>query len=187
MEDNCAVYSASVAEREGVVAVRLQGMFYNAYSDSAKVLSVVTGYKIKQNTATSQLKCGFPSNALEKVKELFQRENVSFMAFDKDHLVCFFSSGRDGYDRAMKQFSDASIIRPYLSESGNHNFSKRAAFQGHICNDVIKNDPNLSDEFKKTYLSKQNNVSENKNKEHKGGFFSRFFRPRIKEKAKETV
>lgn len=105
-----------LAEKDGVVTMRLQGMFYEAYSDSAKVLSVITGFKIKQKTANSQLKCGFPSSSLGKIEGLLREHDICYMVSTPHNITCYLSSNHASYDAALKMFSDASVIRPYLNE-----------------------------------------------------------------------
>lgn len=58
------------------VVLNRNGLFYNAYGDDAKVLSVSCDYKIVNN------KCGFPSISLEKVTTLLSRNHISLYVDD---------------------------------------------------------------------------------------------------------
>lgn len=69
------------------VVIRLRGMFYNAADKSAIVLSSVTSYQLKQTSPKSKLKCGFPSNALEKVTDLLRKEQIDFAIFEGNDLI----------------------------------------------------------------------------------------------------
>ena len=66
-------YEKIAAIYQEIVIIRLRGMFYNAFEESAFALSVLTGYKVKRNSQTSMCKCGYPSTAFEKVLELLKK------------------------------------------------------------------------------------------------------------------
>lgn len=65
--------------------VQLRGNFYNAFNDSAVVLSALREYKLKP--ATSGYKCGFPETVLSSVMEDFEKNHINFMAFNNGDVV----------------------------------------------------------------------------------------------------
>ena len=117
MEDrSCQKDSSSLPVNGDVLLIRLQGMFYNSYEDSAKVLSVLTGYKIKQVSAKSKLKCGFPSNALDKNIALFNASHISFCIMNKDKVVAEHYTLFNMYKDYLHAFDDKKVIRNWEDE-----------------------------------------------------------------------
>ena len=60
--------------------LQLQGNFYNAFGESARVLSSVMDYRLKD---TNKLKTGFPINALDKVIAKFEEYHINIIVFSK--------------------------------------------------------------------------------------------------------
>lgn len=102
--------SANLAESEETVLIKLQGMFYNAYDDSAKVLHMVTGYKVKRGSDTSRLKCGFPTNALSKVVSQLTESSVSYRVTNKMEVVSENKATGNRFSELIKSFSDDEIV-----------------------------------------------------------------------------
>jgi hypothetical protein len=91
--------------------LRLQGMFYHAYGNSAFVLAAVTGYSViitrgtlcdKQGVGCEDcgkctFSCGFPINTLSKVTDLLGERNINYVVFDGDtvaHSLDFNTTNR---------------------------------------------------------------------------------------------
>ena len=104
-------------DESNLVIIRLQGMFYNAYEDSARVLSLVTGYKIKQVSKTSKLKCGFPSNALEKNTDLLIENCINFRITDKDEVVSEGYFENNQFNNCLHDFDDGKVVRVWETET----------------------------------------------------------------------
>ena len=68
------------------VILQLRGGFYNAYDDSALVLSEVMDYKLTQSSS-GKYKSGFPINALDKVIRQFKNFHIDTIVFDNDKIV----------------------------------------------------------------------------------------------------
>lgn len=113
MEDN--ILSANLAENDErhILIIKLQGMFYNAYENNAKVLSQVTNYKIKQPTKNAKLKCGFPSNAADKVARQLREAGVSFAIMNKDIMVAGFWTSENAYEALLESFPNERIVRSW--------------------------------------------------------------------------
>lgn len=118
MEDKADITKRSISmDESNLVIIRLQGMFYNAYEDSAKVLSLITGYKIKQVSKTSKLKCGFPSNALEKNTGLLIDNCINFRITDKDEVVSEGYFENNQFSKCLHDFDDGKIVRTWETET----------------------------------------------------------------------
>ena len=63
------------------VKVYRHGKFYNVYGDDAKVVSVLTGYRIINN------RLGFPISMINKVIGLLDNKKISYIIFDKDNVI----------------------------------------------------------------------------------------------------
>lgn len=86
------------------VVLNRSGLFYNAYGEDAKVLSVSCDYKIINN------KCGFPSNSLEKVTTLLSRNHVSLFV---DNM--YFDFG-DNYDFYLNLYNEKVRVNNRIDE-----------------------------------------------------------------------
>ena len=118
MEDKADITKRSISmDESNLVIIRLQGMFYNAYEDSARVLSLVTGYKIKQVSKTSKLKCGFPSNALEKNTGLLIENCINFRITDKDEVVSEGYFENNQFNNCLHDFDDGKVVRAWETET----------------------------------------------------------------------
>ena len=86
------------------VVLNRSGLFYNAYGDDAKVLSVSCDYKIVNN------KCGFPSNSLEKVITLLSRNHISLFVDDM-----YFDFG-DNYDFYLNLYNEKERVNKNIEK-----------------------------------------------------------------------
>ncbi len=100
---------------DNILIVKLQGKFFNAYGENAIVLGSITGYKVKQNSPTSQFKCGFPSEALNKVAELLDGSDVNYKIYNKDKIVKIRIDDTNRYLDYLHMFSEQRIERPWLT------------------------------------------------------------------------
>lgn len=89
----------------GNVILQLRGMFYNAFENSAIVLSAITGYKLKR-MQSGTLKCGFPANALEKNIELLKRKNISFKVYQNEKEEFSYTGNTDKFNELISKHSD---------------------------------------------------------------------------------
>lgn len=64
-----------------VVTLSHKGVFYYAYEENAIVIHNIMGYKLKKDSANSQLSCGFPESALAKVMAKLSMLEISFRVF----------------------------------------------------------------------------------------------------------
>jgi len=122
--------AVKTAVNDEILIIRLQGMFYNSYEDSAKVLSVLTGYKVKQVSATSKLKCGFPSNALDKNVALFNDSHISFCIMNKDEVVAERYTLLNMYKDYLNSFDDNSVIKKWEADGTEDKTLLPKAFDG---------------------------------------------------------
>lgn len=99
---------------DNILIIKLQGMFFNAYGDNAKVLGEITGYKVKQASETSQYKCGFPYNALDKVVELLNGAYVNYKIFNKRKVIEKRIENTNMYLDYLHVFSEERIEKPWL-------------------------------------------------------------------------
>ena len=70
-----------VMETNKVVTLSHKGVFYYAYEENAIVIHNLMGYKLKQDSANSQLSCGFPESALGKVVAKLSMLEISYRVF----------------------------------------------------------------------------------------------------------
>lgn len=68
------------------LVLQLQGGFYHAYDDSAKVLASISGYKLRQKSS-GRLECGFPLNALEKNISLLDQKGIRYIVFNGEAVI----------------------------------------------------------------------------------------------------
>lgn len=64
-----------------VVTLSHKGVFYYAYEENAIVIHNLMGYKLKRDSANSQLSCGFPESALGKVISKLRIMEISYRVF----------------------------------------------------------------------------------------------------------
>lgn len=76
----------------GMLVLQLRGKFYNAFDDSAWALGLITGYKVKE-TSTGRAKCGFPSNALERVTGKLKDSGISYVILENGVPVDTWEGG----------------------------------------------------------------------------------------------
>jgi len=60
-------YSELQNNNENRIILQLAGNFYRAYGDNAKILSLLTGYKLLSSKEYG-CRCGFPANGNGKTK-----------------------------------------------------------------------------------------------------------------------
>lgn len=108
-----------------MLLIRLQGNFYNAYDDDAKVLSVLMGYKIRERSS-GKLRCGFPieGSASERVADTLRSNHVSFKIMIKDETVSEAEYDDDAFAAILSEFDEKMII-PYKAVEKNN--MKKAA------------------------------------------------------------
>lgn len=98
------------------VVIRLRGMFYNAFEESAFVLSVITGYKIKKTSLTAMCKCGYPSTAFGKVLGLLKDGHINFVIYEGTKIIEKESFEDNRYLKVLQEFDDSTIEVSEASE-----------------------------------------------------------------------
>lgn len=68
------------------IVLQVRGKFYNAFSDSAKMLSEVFGYNLAE-TEKGTLTTGFPIEGSENKFEYLKGQKISFVAVNKEEIV----------------------------------------------------------------------------------------------------
>ena len=68
------------------VILQLRGGFYNAFDDSAIVLSNIMDYKLNQSVS-GKYKSGFPVNILDKVIKEFKKHHIDTIVFNNEKIV----------------------------------------------------------------------------------------------------
>lgn len=101
------------------VILQLRGGFYNAFDESAVVLSAVMGYKLKP-TGAGRMKCGFPFGSADKVTDELKKHHINYMFFDNDDV-----SGESEFDdNRFLDFCDRSLLLLIESERKSVNSSE---------------------------------------------------------------
>lgn len=88
----------------GTVILQLRGMFYNAFGDSAVVLSSVTGYKAKK-LKSGRFECGFPASALEKNIEILKSEDIGFRIFANGEEQYGYDGDKEKYHETVERYN----------------------------------------------------------------------------------
>lgn len=87
----------------GTLILQLRGKFYNAFDDSAKVLASIMGYKAKEST-TGRAKCGFPSDALNKVMGCLKTSRISYVILENGVPVDTWEGGeKDNFTKEAEK------------------------------------------------------------------------------------
>ncbi len=68
---------------DSVVLIKV-GTFYEAYNHDAILLSFLFDYKLRE-IGISDVNCGFPSTALNKVKTGLESKEINYLIVDKSH------------------------------------------------------------------------------------------------------
>lgn len=90
------------------IVLVLQGGFYHAVDDAAKVLASIMGYKLRQ-TNGGEVECGFPYNTLDKVMIKLEYERINYVVYQKDMITNQYEGGAVVLDEYLK---DANIPPP---------------------------------------------------------------------------
>lgn len=69
--------------KKEVIELRKSGKFYNSFGDDAIILHYLTGYKIVHEKGG----VGFPETAYNKVINLLDDEEVSYIVYEKDNII----------------------------------------------------------------------------------------------------
>lgn len=102
-------YEKLVCLYKETIIIRLRGMFYNAFEESAYVLSVITGYKVKRTSLKAKSKCGYPSTAFGKVLEILKKEHINYVIYEGKEIVekeCFEDNQ---FLNVLQEFDDSTI------------------------------------------------------------------------------
>lgn len=67
---------------ESIVLLKV-GTFYNAYFKDAILLNYLFGYKLKKQDNVHN--CGFPDNAIQRVKYVLEQNRINYLLVDRAH------------------------------------------------------------------------------------------------------
>lgn len=93
------------------LVLQLQGGFYHAYDDSAKVLAAISGYKLREKTS-GKLECGFPINALEKNISLLDQKGIRYIAFNGETVIKENSCDGKRYEEVLGGNLPPPVVSP---------------------------------------------------------------------------
>ena len=83
------------------VIIMIEGMFYVARGTSARILSTLTGYKLK-NIGNGKVCCGFPPQSMSRVKKMFARAHINYVIYSGDLM----EAHGEFPDNAFRLFTD---------------------------------------------------------------------------------
>ncbi len=97
-------------EYPDTIILMLRGSFYNAYDDSAKVLSMITGYKVRKKD--DQLQCGFPAtkSTIEKVISSCTEKRIPFAMVTADEIKRPYEGDEKAYKNMLAVFDESTIV-----------------------------------------------------------------------------
>lgn len=99
------------------IVLQLRGKFFNAFGDSARVLSSVLKYELRVTT-TGTCKAGFPIEVSDKKFEEMEKFGVSFIAVCADQVVKKYDAGSaNRFESIFETIKDKEPI-PAKSDSG---------------------------------------------------------------------
>ncbi len=115
-----------------MLRLKLRGMFYNAFGDDARVLSQVTGYKVKES-GNGNCKAAFPcdDNTLNKVCDNLDGCNISYLITTKEDVVRQKEFLNDRYDEYLSYFDDSNIVKKDISVVDISDMNKSIAGKTH--------------------------------------------------------
>ena len=76
------------------VSLYKSGKFYNVFGDDGLIVHYLVGYKFVEYKQS----VGFPESAFGKVKSILDKENMSYIVYDKDMLL----ESKKGIDKKYK-------------------------------------------------------------------------------------
>lgn len=83
------------------VIIMIEGMFYVARGTSARILSTLTGYKLK-NIGNGKVRCGFPPQSMSRVEKMFARAHINYVIYSGDLM----EAHGEFPDNAFRLFTD---------------------------------------------------------------------------------
>lgn len=101
------------------IVIVLQGGFYHAVDNPAKVLAFVMGYKLRQANG-GEVECGFPYSALDKVLSKLKYERINYVVYQKDIITNQYEGGAVVLDEYLKDTNippPIPIARPVSAKS----------------------------------------------------------------------
>lgn len=93
------------------LVLQLQGGFYHAYEDSAKVLAAITGYKLREKSS-GKLECGFPVTALEKNISLLSQKDIRYVVFNGEAVIKRNSCDGKRYKEVLEGNLPPPVVSP---------------------------------------------------------------------------
>ncbi|MDD3417481.1 MAG: hypothetical protein PHY47_26400 [Lachnospiraceae bacterium] len=102
-------YEKILSIHKETVIVRLRGMFYNTFEESAFVLSLLTGYKVKKTSQNAMCKCGYPETAFDKVLDLLKKNHVNYVIYNGAEIIEKEIFEDNHYGSFLKEF-DMNVI-----------------------------------------------------------------------------
>ena len=105
------------------IELRKSGKFYNSFGDDAIIIHYLLGYKIVKEKGG----VGFPESAFNKVINILENEEISYIVYEKDKIVeekdfkrinnydCILKkglkviSGEERFDKIEKKIRDLNL------------------------------------------------------------------------------
>lgn len=101
------------------IVLQVRGKFYNAFSDSAKILSEVFGYNLAE-TEKGTLTTGFPIEGSENKFEYLKGQKISFVAVNKEEVVeQYDASTENRYQSLLENVKEKSADKTITSSEKN--------------------------------------------------------------------
>lgn len=87
-----------------------RGLFFNAFNESAFVLSELMNYKVNKSSANTY-RAGFPYDSLEKIRNVCVAERVNFIAFNGKEEVVIDEAAFEGnrFEEFCRKFDCSKV------------------------------------------------------------------------------
>lgn len=73
------------------------GIFYNAYGDSALILNYYFNYKIDISN-----KVGFPEKSLDKIINTLESNHINYSIYNKEDIIIYKKYNKNNYSKILK-------------------------------------------------------------------------------------
>ena len=88
------------------IEIKKQGVFYNVYDKDAYIIMYLTNYKITNG------RIGFPSNAIDKIKDILNNNKINYIIIDEDIIEEKNFNNKNRYNKYLKLgIKEYEIIR----------------------------------------------------------------------------
>lgn len=90
--------------KEEIVFLKV-GTFYSAYDKDAYIVAYLLNYNVTEIEGIK--KCGFPCNSIYKIKEILEKEKISYLLLDKADDYEIREKKKEKENRYMKVYNKA--------------------------------------------------------------------------------